>query len=151
METYNKAMQAMEKLFGQDCVFAMATASKDGKPSVRELDTYWQDGAFYVVTHRKTQKVREIEANPYMSLCREWFRFSGTAVNIGHPRDAANAAIRETLMKVFEPWYLPHNNEDDPHMCFVKITPKSGFFFLDGTGYKVDFAARTAESFPFER
>ncbi|GEP66171.1 hypothetical protein CBE01nite_39390 [Clostridium beijerinckii] len=34
-------------------------------------------------------------------------------------------------------------------MCYVKIELKNGFFYKDGTGYKVDFENRQAEEFPF--
>lgn len=34
-------------------------------------------------------------------------------------------------------------------MCYVKLIPESGIFHKEGTGYKVDFGAKTVEEFPF--
>lgn len=82
-------------------------------------------------------------------MCNKLYRFSGTACNIGHPLSEKNHEIREKLIKVFEPWYFAHNNENDENMCYIKIELKQGFFYLDGTGYKVDFEKRKAEEFPF--
>lgn len=67
----------------------------------------------------------------------------------GHPSKEENHAIREKLIKAFELWYFAHNNEKDEDMCYVKIELKHGFFYSDGTGYKVDFENKTAEKFPF--
>ena len=53
------------------------------------------------------------------------------------------------MIKAFEPWYFAHNNENDENMCYVKIILKQGFFYKDGTGFKVDFENRKAEEFPF--
>lgn len=149
METYRTAMALMRELFGRDYTFALATT--EGKvPSVRFVDTFYDGAAFYVVTHERSQKVKELTKNPNVALCNKLYRFSGTARNIGHPHKAENGAIRGKLMQVFEPWYLAHNNEDDPGMCYVRIMPEYGFIYQDGTGYKIDFEKKTAERFPFD-
>ena len=82
-------------------------------------------------------------------MCSKLYRFTGIAHNIGHPLLEENHGIREKLIKVFEPWYFAHNNENDESMCYIKIELKLGFFYKDGIGYKVDFENRKAEEFPF--
>ncbi|ADL06747.1 hypothetical protein [Lacrimispora saccharolytica] len=42
-----------------------------------------------------------------------------------------------------------HNDDNHKAMCYVKIDVENGFFYQDGTGYKVDYVNRTAETFPF--
>jgi uncharacterized pyridoxamine 5'-phosphate oxidase family protein len=138
----------MEELFAKDYQFALAT-SKDNIPSLRFIDTFYDNENFYVVTYSKSQKVKEMEKNPSVSLCNKLYRFSGIATNIGHPLKPENRELREKLIKVFEPWYFAHNNEKDENMCYVKIKPASGFFYKDGTGFKVDFLNQKAEEFPF--
>lgn len=76
--------------------------------------------------------------------------FSGNAYNIGHPLSLENGDIREKLIKVFEPWYFAHNNEDDEDMCYVRIKVKEGFFYKDGIEYKVNFQLKEVEQFPFD-
>lgn len=149
MDTYQKALLVMEELFAKDNQFAMATA-QGNKPSVRFIDTYYDSGSFYVVTYAQSQKVRELTGNPRVSLCSDMVRFEGNAFNIGHPLQSENKAIREKLIKVFEPWYFAHNNENDENMCYVRIELTAGFFYKDGSGYKVNFQTKEAEKIPFE-
>ena len=148
MTTYEKSLKVLEEIFAKDYQFALAT-SNDNIPSVRFVDTFYDNGAFYIVSYSKSQKVKEIEKNSEISMCNKLYRFSGTACNIGHPLSEENHEIREKLIKVFEPWYFAHNNENDENMCYVKIELKQGFFYKDGTGYKVDFENRKTEEFPF--
>ncbi len=149
MDVYEKSIHVMNELFARDYQFAMATV-KDNTPSVRFVDTFYESGSFYVVTHSKSQKVQELKINNQVSLCNKLYRFSGSGYNIGHPLLTENRAIREKLIKVFEPWYFAHNNENDENMCYVKIELKEGFFYKDGTGYKVSFQQKEAEQFPFD-
>lgn len=148
MNIYEKALSVMKELFEKDCQFSLATA-KENIPSVRVVDTYFKDEAFYVVTYSNSQKCKEIASNSNVSLCNNFYRFNGNAYNIGHPLKEENKELREILIKVFEPWYFAHNNEEHEHMCYVKIELKDGFFYKDGTGYKVNFKLKEAKEFPF--
>ena len=148
MNNYDIAIKAMEKLFSRDYQFALAT-DVSGVPSLRFVDTYFDDGAFYIVTHANTNKVKEISVNPNVALCsRQGYSFKGKAYNIGHPLLPENAEIRSKLIKAFEAWYFKHNDENDD-ICILKIKPESGFFHKDGIGYKIDFVTKTVERFPF--
>jgi general stress protein 26 len=149
MDVYEKAINVMNELFAKDYQFAMATV-KDNVPSVRFVDTYFDNDSFYLVTYSKSQKVQELNINSEVSMCNKLYRFSGNAHNIGHPLLAENKTIREKLIKVFEPWYFEHNNENDENMCYVKIDLKLGSFYKDGTGYKVNFEKKEVEQFPFD-
>ncbi len=148
MDVYEEGLVVLETLFARDYQFALAT-SNDNIPAVRFIDTFYDNGAFYIVTHGKSDKVKEIEHNPVVSLSKDLYRFSGIARNIGHPLLKENLKIREKLIKVFEPWYFAHNNENDENMCYIRVDLKQGLFYKDGTGYKVNFENKTAEKFPF--
>ncbi len=149
MNVYEKAIEVMNELFAKDYQLAMATV-KDNIPSVRFVDTFYEDGSFYVVTYSKSQKVQELKNNSQVALCNKLYRFSGNGYNIGHPLLTENKEIREKLIKVFEPWYFAHNNENDENMCYIRIELKEGFFYKDGVGYKVNFQQKEAEQFPFD-
>lgn len=148
MIMYDKSLEVLENLFTKDCTFMLATSTED-KPSLRVVDTYYENGVFWIVTYATSQKVKEIEKNPNIALCNNFYKFRGKAYNTGHPLDKNNQEIREKLIKVFEPWYFAHNNENDENMCYVKVIPESGFFHKDGTGYEVDFLQKTAKDIPF--
>ncbi len=146
---YEECLGVMTGLFGKDFMFSFATV-KDNLPSVRVVDTYYDNEAFWIVTYSKSNKVIEIESNANVALCKNLYTFKGKAFNVGHPLDVKNREIREKLIKVFEPWYFLHNNEKDINMCYVKFVPETGFFYKDGTGYKANFMNKEAEKFPFE-
>lgn len=149
MTTYEKALEVMNVLFAKDCQFALATA-RNNVPTVRMIDTFFEEGSMYIVTYSKSNKVLEIEENSQVSLCNMLYRFSGNAYNIGHPLYFENREIRDKLIKAFEPWYFAHNNENDQEMCYIKVELISGFFYKDGVGYKVDFKHKEVEQFPFD-
>ncbi len=72
----------MDELFTRDCQFSLATA-KDNIPSVRVVDTYYDNQCFYLVTYGTSKKVKELEHNKHISLCNKLYNFSGFAYNIG--------------------------------------------------------------------
>ena len=148
MNAYEEGLGVLDTLFARDYQFALAT-SNNNIPSVRFIDTFYNNRAFYIVTYRKSDKVKDIEQNPVVSLSKDLYRFTGIARNIGHPLLPENLKIREKLIKVFEPWYFAHNNENDENMCYIRVDLNQGLFYKDGTGYKVNFENKTAEKFPF--
>lgn len=149
MDSFEKSMMVCSDLFGRDFQFILATV-KGKRPFLRAVDTYYENGEFWIVTHARSNKVRHIEENPNVALCNNFYSFQGNAVNAGHPLIEANQKIREKLIKEFEPWYFAHNNEKDENMCYIKIVLNEGFFYKEGKGYKVDFNQKTAKEFPFE-
>ena len=112
-----KSLEVLSELFGKDYQFALAT-SKENVPTVRFIDTYYENAAFYILTYAKSQKVVEICANAKVAMCSKQYRFRGIAHLLGHPLKKENSQIRSQLIKVFEPWYFRHNNEN---MCYLKI------------------------------
>lgn len=149
MTLYEKSLVILDELFGKDFIFSLATVNED-KPSIRVIDTYYEEGALWGVTYALSNKVMAIEKNPNVALCNMFYSFNGKAFNMGHPLKEENKAIREKLIKVFEPWYFAHNNEADAHMCYIKIELEAGFFHKDGRGYKINFLEQSVEDFPFE-
>ncbi|MCH5191355.1 MAG: pyridoxamine 5'-phosphate oxidase family protein [Oscillospiraceae bacterium] len=147
-ENYKKALSITNELFQKDYQFAMATTANH-IPSLRFVDTYFYDGAFYILTYENTNKVKEINVNPQVALCsRKGYAFHGKAVNIGHPLLPENSEIKNKLIVAFKQFYFKHYNENDP-ICILKIMPENGFVYKDGIGYKIDFVNKTAFAEPF--
>ena len=73
------ACKILKERFGKDSLLGLATIS-DGMPQVRTVDAYYEDGAFYVVTHALSGKMRQIEQNPAVALCGDWFTAHGTGI-----------------------------------------------------------------------
>lgn len=62
----NEAEKIMIDRFDTDSIVALATV-EDGVPYVRNVDAYYENGAFYVLTYALSYKMKQIENNP--SFC----------------------------------------------------------------------------------
>ena len=125
--------------FGKDSILALATAA-DNVPYVRNVDAFYDKGAFYVLTHGLSNKMQQIAKNPRVSLAGEWFTAQGTGVNLGYFGKAENAAIAEKMRQVFAAWIdNGHNNFEDENTCILRIQLTRGVLFAKGLCYEIDF------------
>ena len=133
------ALEVMNERFGKDSLIALATL--DGtRPSVRTVDAFYEDGAFYVITHALSGKMKQIAANPAVAVSGEWFTGHGVGENIGHVCAEKNQAIAAKLRSAFAAWYdNGHTNEADPNTCILRIRLTDGVLFSHGTRYDMDF------------
>lgn len=51
-----KTQQIMEERFGCDTLLALATV-EDGRPYVRTVDSFYEDGSFYIITYALSKKM----------------------------------------------------------------------------------------------
>ena len=125
--------------FGKDSLIALATVA-DGVPHVRTVDAVYTNGAFYAVTHALSGKMQQIDKNPVVAICGEWFTAHGRGENLGHVLLPENQAIMEILRDAFAAWYgNGHVNEADPNTCLLKIALTDGVLYADGVRYDVYF------------
>ncbi|MCM1309158.1 MAG: pyridoxamine 5'-phosphate oxidase family protein [Butyrivibrio sp.] len=138
-----KLNEAIERLmterFGKDAVIALATA--DGNiPYVRNVDAYYENGAFYVITYALSDKMKQIGRNPNVAVAGEWFTARGTCVNMGWFRRAENREIADKLRTVFAEWIdNGHNNFDDENTVILCIRLETGRLFSEGKAYEIEF------------
>jgi general stress protein 26 len=134
-----KALSIITERFGHDTLLSLATL--DGsRPSVRIVNSYYEDGAFYTVTYSLSDKMKQIKKNPEVAVCGEWFTAHGIGENLGHVLDEKNAEIMSKLRAVFSAWYYNgHVDENDPNTCLLRVRLTSGILFHNGTKYIVDF------------
>ncbi|MCL2566426.1 MAG: pyridoxamine 5'-phosphate oxidase family protein [Defluviitaleaceae bacterium] len=156
MEKYAKGMTILEEKFGssKDNVLGLATIalepSTDGKPRpiVRDVNAFYEDGAFYVVTYGKSAKMQQIAQNNEVAIAVnfEWFNASGVGENMGWVMKPENAEMRTKLRKAFEEWYDMANNEDSENCCILKIGLTNGIINLNHneTLIYMDFVNKTA-------
>lgn len=144
MDRYEQALQILTKRFGRDTLLSLAT-SENNHPSVRIVNGYYEDGAFYVVTYALSKKMKQIEHNPEVAVCGEWLTAQGIGENMGYVRDVGNMDMMAKLREVFAQWYgNGHVHEEDPHTCLLRVCLTEGVLMNDGTRYTVDFVNRTA-------
>lgn len=131
----------MDERFGQDSIIAVATV-KDGEPYVRNVNGYYENGAFYVITYALSEKMKQIEKNPRVAISGEWFTAHGMGVNLGWFCKDENKKIAEKLRKAFSGWIdNGHSNFDDENTCILCIRLTDGILFSHGTRYDIDFSA----------
>ena len=133
------AREVMDMRFGCDSLIALATA-EDGTPHVRTVNAYYEDGCFYTITWALSGKMRQLQQNPVVAVCGEWFTGHGIGESMGHILDEANAEIASKLRVVFDEWYdNGHVNESDPNTIILRIRMKDGVLFDQGTRYEIVF------------
>lgn len=134
-----KAQEIMIERFGRDTLISLATV-KDETPWVRTVNSYYENGAFYVITHAHSNKIKQIQNNSKVAICGDWFTAHGIGENLGHILDKKNQEIAGKLRTAFAEWYNNgHTNEKDPNTCILCIHLTSGVLFSHGTKYNIDF------------
>ena len=135
-----EALEIMNERFGCDSLIALGTV-EGNVPYVRAVNSYYEKGAFYVVTHALSNKMKQIEKNPTVAICGEWFTAHGIGENLGHVLKPRNADMMDKLRVVFEEWYdNGHVDETDPNTILLRIRLTKGTLFSDGTKYDICFS-----------
>lgn len=136
-----EAQEIMNERFQRDTVIALATMDGD-MPWVRNVNSYYENGAFYVVTYALSNKMKQIQKQPSVAVCGEWFTAHGIGENLGYIRDKKNEEIASKLRAAFAAWYNNgHTNEADPNTCILCIHLTDGVLFSQGTRYEIDFTS----------
>ena len=131
----------MVERFGKDNVIALAT-TEDGIPYVRNVNGFYENGMFYVITYGLSNKMRQISQNPSVAIAGDWFTAHGTGENLGYFGKPENAEIAGKLRIAFAEWIdNGHNNFDDENTCILRIRLREGILFSHGTRYEIDFEA----------
>ncbi|MCI7742653.1 MAG: pyridoxamine 5'-phosphate oxidase family protein [Clostridiales bacterium] len=139
MTDYKQALAILDQRFGRDRMISLATSVGD-LPSVREVNGYYQDGSFYIITHALSGKMQQIALNPRVALSGEWFSGHGVAENLGHVLKEENRELISTLRQVFSSWYHNgHVDETDPNTCILRVRLTDGVLWKDGIRYEMDF------------
>ena len=139
MTERKKALAIMDERFGRDRMISLAT-SVDGLPSVRDVNGYYRDGSFYIITHALSGKMRQIAVNPRVAVSGEWFSGHGLAEDLGHVLKEENRELISTLRQVFSSWYHnSHVDEADPNTCLLRVKLTDAVLWKDGTRYAIDF------------
>ena len=117
----------------------MATIG-EGRPYVRNVNAYYENSTFYVITYGLSNKMKQIEKNPEIAIAGDWFTAHGVGKNLGYFGKKENAEIADKLRKAFAAWIdNGHNNFEDENTCILCINLTDGVLFSHGTCYDIDF------------
>lgn len=135
----SEAQAILNERFGHDTLIGLATID-NGRPSVRTVNAYYEDGCFYVITYATSNKMKELEKDPNAAICGDWFTAHGTGVNLGWFLKEENKEIADKLRRAFASWIdNGHNNFDDPNTCILCIRLTDGVLLSHGTRYDLCF------------
>jgi len=158
MSKYENAMKLLEELCGngKEEIIALATISQslnevgNPRPAVRMVCAYYENGAFYVSTDARKNKMLEIDKNNEVSVCGfGWYTFQAKAENLGWVKDEKNSAIRAKFKEIFE-WFDEDGDEDNPNSIVLRINLTEGVI-IDHSAkygdkkYEIDFINKIAK------
>lgn len=137
----SELVSLMNERFGKDCIIALATLD-GGLPCVRNVDGFYENGAFYVITHALSRKMQQIRENENVAVAGECFTGHGMGTNLGYFGKAENRDIAEKLKKAFAVWIdNGHNDFSDENTCILCIRLTEGVLYSNGTRHEIDFTA----------
>lgn len=133
MKLSDEAREIMIERFGKDTIISLATAN-DNIPYVRNVNAYYENGAFYIITHALSDKMKQIENNPTIAIAGEWFTGHGKGINLGYFGKKENGIIAEKLKNVFAEWIdNGHNDFDDENTIILCVELTDGLLLSHGT------------------
>lgn len=139
MKLNEEINEIMKERFCKDTVIALATINQ-GIPYVRNVNAYYENGAFYCITHACSHKMKHIEMEPMVAIAGEWFTAHGKAVNLGYFGKEANHEIADKLRLVFGEWIdNGHNDFEDNNTIILCINLVDGVLLSHGTAYNIEF------------
>ena len=99
-----KLTEEIEKIlierFGNDNIIALAT-TVDNKPYVRSVNSFYENGSFYVLTYGLSNKMKQIHQNPCVAIAWDWFTANGQGINLGYFGDKENKKIAKKMLVFF--------------------------------------------------
>ncbi len=130
----------MAERFGKDNIISLAT-TENGIPYVRNVNAFYENKSFYVITYGLSNKMRQIEKNPIVAIAGDWFTAHGKGINLGYFRKYENAEIAAKLRVAFAEWIdNGHNDFSDKNTCILCIQLIEGLLLSHGTRYDIDFS-----------
>lgn len=130
-----EAERIMIERFGGDAVLALSTL-EGTTPYVRFVNANYENGAFYVIMHALSNKMRQIRRNPVVAIAGEWFTAHGHAESLGWFGKTENRAVAEKLKTVFSAWIdNGHNDFTDPNTIILRIALTDGVLLSHGVRY----------------
>ena len=134
-----EAETILQERFGKDSVIALATM-EDGKPWVRNVNAFYEDGAFYVITYGLSNKMRQLAKNPEAAIAGDWFTAQGSGVDMGYFGREENREMAQKLRQAFAAWIdNGHNDFQDVNTRILRIALRQGCLLSHGKRYDIAF------------
>lgn len=104
---------------------------------MRNVNAYYENGSFYIITYALSNKMKHIEHNPTVAIASDWFTAHGKGINLGYFGKIENLEIAEKMKNAFSEWIdNGHNNFDDENTIILCIELTDGLLLSHGTRYE---------------
>lgn len=131
-----EAEKIMLERFGKDSIIALATV-ENNEPYVRYVNAYYENGAFYILTYARSNKIKQIEKNAHVAIAGEWFTAHGIGIHLGWFGKEENRMIAEKMKHVFAEWINNgHNDLDSENTIILCVELTDGILLSHGTKYE---------------
>lgn len=130
-----EAEKLMKERFGKDTVIALATA-ENGIPYVRYVNAYYENGSFYIITHRLSGKMKHIRSGSVIAVVGEWATAHGKGIDLGYIGSSENRELSEKLKSIFCEWiYNGDADLNDENTVILRVELTDGILLSHGKKY----------------
>lgn len=135
----NEVEAILKERFGRNNLLPLATL--DGCfPVVRNVNAYYENSAFYIITDSNSGKMRQLAKNASCAICGESFSAQGIGISLGWVGSEENSALYDRLRKAFAEWIdNGHCDPKDKSCIILKLRLTNGLLFSHGVKYEIDF------------
>ena len=95
----------IDEFLARPLVGVITTLDAEGRPRATPIWYAWQDGAAYMFTGRDSLKWRNLERNPYASLCVDWREPPYAAVTMDGPVREVEGQLYELVLGMARRYY----------------------------------------------
>lgn len=137
MNNWNEqAEKIMMERFGKDTIISLATVENE-IPYVRNVNAYYDNGSFFILTYALSNKIRHIEKNPNVAIAGDWFTAHGKAINLGFFGKQENVAVAEKMRTAFAEWIdNGHNDFSDENTIILSVELTDAVLLSHGMRYE---------------
>ena len=95
----------INEFLARPLVGVITTMDAEGRPRATPIWYAWKDGAAYMFTSRDSLKWRNLERNPYASLCVDWREPPYAAVTMDGPVREVGESVYELALGMARRYY----------------------------------------------
>jgi len=134
--TYEERLAQVSAFLGTKHAIALATSAGD-RVTVRTVMFASRGIEIYILSLAGNTKLRQMEANSNVALCRDHIQIEGTAEILGSAASDENAEVAEIFRAKYQDEFERHINH--PAMVAIRVRPtRIGVFYMEGDRFLVD-------------
>ncbi len=122
----------INEFLARPLVGVITTMDAQGRPRATPIWYAWKDGAAYMFTSRDSLKWRNLERNPYASLCVDWREPPYAAVTMDGPVQEVGKSVYELALGMARRYYGEEEGrefaeayrDNPPDVVAIALTPR---------------------------